>query len=466
MRGFSTYSLIVGVLSQLNKDMSLTTVVLVGRPNVGKSTLFNRLSLNRRAITHDAPGITRDRHYAEAALGDLTFRLIDTAGLFTLPKGEKQSLAAQSHFQTRSAVEEADVILFMVDGIEGPTLEDRIIAQTLHKIHKPIVLLINKAESKEARRHLVEFSTLGFDNTVALSAEHKEGFADLFEVLMPWVNTPSAEETESKDPSLVLAIIGRPNVGKSTFINQVLGENRVVTSPEAGTTRDTIEIAFQFKKHPFLLIDTAGLRRQSRVITLLEKQIVAQTHRAIQYAECVILMLDATHPLEKQDLTMARQVEEEGRAMVIVVNKIDQVQAPEPFLRRLREEIEQFLPQIKGVPLVAVSSLEGVNLDAVFEEVLSVHKVWNKRLPTAALNRWLEDVINQNPPPLVQGRSLKIRYVTQIKTRPPTFALFVTRAQEFPETYLRYLRNQLREAFSFWGVPLRLLLRSSKNPFA
>jgi GTP-binding protein len=442
------------------------TVALVGRPNVGKSTLFNRLSTSRKAIVHDAPGVTRDRQYTDASLGDLDFRLVDTAGLFSLKRREDH-LSERAHTQTHQATLEADVIWFMVDALDGITPEDRMIAQSLHKLSKPVILLINKCESKGAQAAIHDFYTLGFENFLALSAEHKEGFVELFQSLLPHVpeETESGEEEAATERPIKLAIVGRPNVGKSTFINQVIGEERLVTSDEAGTTRDMIEVPFIFKDQPFCLMDTAGLRRKSKVVTLLEKQIVDQTREAIQYAECVILMLDATHPLEKQDLTIARQVEEEGRSMVIVLNKKDKVADVNAVMKEVTLEIDRLLSQVRGIPIVAISSLHKKNLSAVFRAVINTHTLWQKRLSTGAVNRWLERALSQNPPPLVNGRSLKIRYATQIKSRPPTFALFVTRAKEFPESYLRYLRNTLREAFDLKGVPIRFLLREQKNPY-
>ena len=442
------------------------TVALVGRPNVGKSTLFNRLSTKRKAIVHDAPGITRDRQYTDASLGDLNFRLVDTAGLFSLKKHE-DALSERAHFQTQNAIDEADVVWFMVDALDGITPEDRMIAKNLHKLSKPIILLINKCESKGAQRSIHDFHTLGFDTFIPISAEHKEGFVDLFQSLMPYI-PEKLEEDDSETTvhrPIKLAIVGRPNVGKSTFINQVIGEERLVTSDEAGTTRDMIEVPFTFKNQAFCLMDTAGLRRKSKVVTLLEKQIVDQTREAIQYAECVVLMLDATHPLEKQDLTIARQIEEEGRSMVIVVNKQDQVEDINAVMKEITLEIDRLLSQVRGIPIVPISSLHKKNLGAVFKAVMDIYKVWQKRLTTGAVNRWLEKALSQNPPPLVNGKSLKIRYATQIKSRPPTFALFVTRAKEFPESYLRYLRNTLREGFDLKGVPIRFLLREQKNPY-
>lgn len=444
--------------------MSLT-VALVGRPNVGKSTLFNRLSTKRKAIVHDAPGVTRDRQYTDASIADLNFRLVDTAGLFSLKKHE-DALSERAHFQTHCAIDDANVVWFMVDALDGITPEDRMIAKNLHKLAKPVFLLINKCESKGAQRAIHDFHTLGFDDFIPISAEHKEGFVELFQSLLPYAPEETEEDSQkSASRPIKLAIVGRPNVGKSTFINQVIGEERLVTSDEAGTTRDMIEVPFTFKNQDFCLMDTAGLRRRSKVTTLLEKQIVDQTREAIQYAECVVLMLDATHPLEKQDLTIARQVEEEGRSMVIVVNKQDQVEDINAVMKEVTLEIDRLLSQVKGIPIVAISSLHKKNLGAVFRAVTEIYAIWQKRLTTGAVNRWLESALSQNPPPLVNGKSLKIRYATQIKSRPPTFALFVTRAKEFPESYLRYLRNTLREAFSLKGVPIRFLLREQKNPY-
>jgi GTP-binding protein len=390
--------------------------------------------------------------------------LVDTAGLFSLNKVDVADLSHRAHAQTYHAIDEADVIWFILDGTEGVTAEDKEIARTLHKQDKPVVVIINKCESQKNKNTFGDFYRLGFGDPIAISAEHKEGFVDLFEALRPFVTEKGVEE--AKEKSIKLAIVGRPNVGKSTFINQVLGEERLVTSDEAGTTRDSVSVDFTFGNQKFQLMDTAGLRRQSRVETLLEKQIVEQTREAIQYAECVILMMDATQPLEKQDMTIARQVVEEGRAMVIVLNKSDQVQDPDGLMRDVNHELESILSQVRGIPVIMTSSLKKKNLDSVFRAVVKMYASWEKRVATGALNRWLEDVLSHNPPPLVNGTTLKIRYVTQIKARPPTFALFVTRAKHFPESYLRYLRNSLRTNFNFEGVPLRFLMRESKNPYA
>jgi GTP-binding protein len=442
------------------------TIALVGRPNVGKSTLFNRLSTKKKAIVHDAPGITRDRQYTEASLGDMDFRLVDTAGLFSLNKSEIEAgeLSFRAHAQTYHAIDEADLIWFLLDGLEGVTAEDREIARTLHKQDKPVIVIVNKCESQRHKNTFGDFYRLGFGDPIAISAEHKEGFVDLFDVLRPFAS--DKEAVKEKDKSIKLAIVGRPNVGKSTFINQVIGEERLVTSAEAGTTRDSVEVDFSFGDQKFQLMDTAGLRRQSRVETLLEKQIVEQTKTAIQYAECVILMMDATQPLEKQDMTIARQVVEEGRAMVIVLNKSDQIENTDALMKEVHLELENLLSQAKGIPVIMTSSLKKKNLDSVFRAIIKLYKIWEKRVSTGALNRWLEDILSQNPPPLVNGTVLKIRYVTQIKARPPTFALFVTRAKHFPESYLRYLRNSIRMNFGFEGVPIRFLMRETKNPYA
>lgn len=440
------------------------TVALVGRPNVGKSTLFNRLSDGKKAIVHDAPGITRDRQYTEASLAGLAFRLVDTAGLFSSKKSKDDELALNAYHQTDHAIEEANVLWFIVDALEGVTAEDQEIARKLRKQDKPVVLIVNKCEAQRSRDNLAEFYRLGFEDPILISAEHKEGFSDLFQALMPFAK--EEEETPAEDAPIKLAIVGRPNVGKSTFINQVLGEDRLVTSDEAGTTRDSVGVDFSFGEQAFQLMDTAGLRRKSRVDTLLEKQIVEQTREAIQYAEGVILMMDATQPLEKQDLTIARQVVDEGRAMVIVLNKIDRIDDPQALIKEVGLEVGRLLSQVRGIPIVATSSLEKKNLKSVFRAVLKLYEIWNTRVPTGGLNRWLESALSQNPPPLVRGRSLKVRYVTQIKSRPPTFAFFVTRSKEFPESYVRYLRNGLRQTFQLDGVPLRVYLRAPDNPYA
>ena len=438
-------------------------VGLVGRPNVGKSTLFNRLSMGKKSIVHDAPGITRDRQYTPATLAGADFELVDTAGIFSSKSQEALQNSAQ--VQTEKAIQEVDVLWFMVDALEGITPEDQSLCRLLRKSGKPVILVANKCESKRGQELLSTFYALGFGEPLCISAEHKEGFSDLFsEGLAPFLEEEGSEEEGLS--SIKMAIVGRPNVGKSTFINQVIREERLVTSDVAGTTRDSISVDFDFDGEAFQLIDTAGLRKRSRVDTVLEKQIVEQTRHEIQYAEVVVLMMDATCPMEKQDLTIARQVVEEGRAMVIVLNKIDQIKDVPALLKEVQLDLDRLLAQVKNIPLVAVSSLHRQNLRHVFRAVLDLYGIWQRRISTGQLNRWLEDALSRNPPPLVKGRSLKVRYVTQIKTRPPTFSLFVTRAQSFPESYIRYLRNGLRETFELQGVPLRLNLREPKNPYA
>ena len=438
-------------------------VALVGRPNVGKSTLFNRLSTTKKAIIHDAPGVTRDRQYTDASLGDIQFRLVDTAGLFSEDKTD-EALVSMASGQTYQAAEEADVLWFLVDGLEGITPEDRSIAQKLRTYDKPVVLLVNKCEAADKRHSAGEFYALGLGDPLPISAEHKEGFSDLFDTLVPFTEETKEEDTSEK--GIKLAIVGRPNVGKSTFINQVIGEDRLVTSDVAGTTRDSVDVAFTFGDHPFCLVDTAGMRRKSRVTSLLENQIIDETKRSIQYAEGVVLMMDATCPMEKQDLTIARQVSDEGRAMVIVLNKMDQVKDSDALVKEVKLELGRLLAQVKDIPVIPISSLKKKNLKSVFRSIIKLFEVWQTRVPTGRLNRWLEDSLSRNPPPLVNGRILKVRYVTQIKSRPPTFALFVTRAKSFPDSYVRYLRNSLRETFGLSGVPLRLLLREPDNPYA
>jgi len=444
------------------------TVTIIGRPNVGKSTLFNRLVGHRLALVDDTPGVTRDRREGEAALGDLRFRVIDTAGLDEAASG---SLGARMQEQTARALAGADVALFLIDARTGVTPLDRHFADGLRRGKAPVVLVANKAEGRAGESGLLDAFELGLGEPVAISAEHGEGMAELFAALSPFAAAPETAVSEGpgeagEDRPLQLAIIGRPNVGKSTLVNRLLGEERVLTGPEAGITRDAIATLWQWRGRKVRLIDTAGLRRRPKVEEKLEKLSVAETLRAIRFAEVVVLVLDAMQGLEKQDLTIAEMVEEEGRALVLAVNKWDLVEDRQAALRRVKGRLETSLPQLQGVRLVTLSALSGAGLARLMPAVIETHEAWNRRISTPRLNRWLVRVQDRHPPPLVSGRRLKLRYMAQANIRPPTFALFASKPGDLPETYRRYLVNLLREDFDLPGVPIRMMLRKGKNPFA
>jgi GTP-binding protein len=445
---------------------------IVGRPNVGKSTLFNRLAGKRLALVDDRPGVTRDRREAEARLGDLRFTVIDTAG-FEDEQGDH--LAARIQAQTELALAEAAVALFLIDARSGLTPLDQHFAAALRRQGKPVILIANKCEGRAGEPGLLEAFNLGFAEPIPLSAEHGEGLADLYDALRPLVDAAdaAAEDAEAgdeaaADPAIQLAIVGRPNVGKSTLVNRLIGEERLITGPEAGITRDAISISWRFQDRPLRLIDTAGLRRRAKVTDRLEALSAADTERAIRFAQVVGIVIDASQGLEKQDLTIARQVEDEGRAPLLIANKWDLVADRAAARTAIAERLETSLPQLRGLKVVPVSALQGSGVNQLLPAVLAVYNTWNRRITTAQLNRWLADITAQHPPPAVQGRRLKLRYVTQTKARPPTFALFVNRPDELPTGYLRYLAAGLRDAFGLDGVPLRLLTRRSggRNPFA
>ncbi len=452
------------------------TAAIVGRPNVGKSTLFNRLVGRRMALVHDKAGTTRDRKEGQARLFDLAFRVIDTAGL---EEAAPKAIETRMVSQTLKAVGDADLILFMIDARAGLTALDRHFADRLRKFGKPLLLLANKCEGRAGSAGLAEAFALGMGEPIALSAEHGEGLSDLYHGLTAFVpSAPRNEdgtlaEGEAPPPArpLTLAIVGQPNAGKSTLMNRLLGEERVIVGPEPGLTRDSIAIEWQWKGRPIKLVDTAGLRRKAKAVDALEKLSAIDAMRAIQFADIVVLLIDAVtvqdfgHGIEKQDLQIASHVEAEGRGLVIAVNKWDLVEDPSKQRRLVRESLERSLAQIQDVPLVTMSALEGTNLGRLMQEVLAVDEKWNQRVSTSRLNRWLEGALEANPPPMVKGRRIKIRYMTQARTRPPTFALFATQAERLPDSYTRYLANGLRKAFGFGGVPLRLHVRGGENPF-
>jgi GTPase len=447
------------------------TVAIVGRPNVGKSTLFNRLVGKRLALVDDQPGVTRDRREGRARLGDLEFAAIDTAGL---DSAAPESLMGRMRAQTEAAIAAADAVLFMIDARSGPLPIDRDFANLVRRSGKPAILVANKSEGRAGSAGVLEAHALGLGEPIAISAEHGEGLADLYEALraaLPGATAADAaagaeEADEATEAAPVrVAVVGRPNTGKSTLVNRLIGEERLLTGPEAGITRDAIAVDLVWRKRRFRLHDTAGLRRRARVEEKLEKLSVADALNAVRFAEVVIVLMDATAAFEEQDLRIADLVEREGRALVIGMSKSDLIENRAAFGARLRAEADHWLPQVKGVPVVAVSGLTGMGLDRLMQAVVSAHAVWNKRVPTNALNRWLAEATAAHPPPAVAGRRLRLGYLTQPKSRPPTFALFASRTDAVPEAYRRYLVNGLREAFDLPGTPIRLLLREKRNPY-
>jgi len=449
------------------------TVAILGRPNVGKSTLFNRLVGQKIAIVDDTPGVTRDRREGEARIADLHFRLFDTAGLDDAAKG---SLAQRMSAQSMDAAKLADVILLVMDARAGVTPTDREFAQRVRKLGKPVLLVGNKAESKAALPGLGEAHSLGFGEPIAISAEHAEGLDGLYEALAPFAKKQShddadeeqeTEDDEGENPRrpLKLAIIGQPNAGKSTLVNAMLGEERMLTGPEAGITRDAIVNDWSWKGREIKLWDTAGIRRKSRVQAKVEKLSVADALRAIRFAECVVVLIDATLPIERQDLTLCDLVAREGRAVVLALSKWDAVEDKTGTLREVNSKMEDVLPEIRGVPVVTLSAMQGRGIDKLMKAVFDADRRWNIRITTSKLNRWLEGALERNAPPAPSGRRIKIRYATQANARPPTFAIFGNQLNKLPESYLRYLMNGLRADFGLDGVPIRFSLRGGKNPY-
>ncbi|MDE0800380.1 MAG: ribosome biogenesis GTPase Der [Rhodospirillaceae bacterium] len=467
-------------------------LVIVGRPNVGKSTLFNRLVGRRLALVHDRPGVTRDRREGEGHLADLTFRVIDTAGLEDSDKG---TLEGRMRGQTERAVAEADVALMVIDARVGVTPMDDYFADLLRRGSTPIILAANKCEGNAAQAGLYEAFSLGLGEPVALSAEHGQGLNELYDALLPY-GTPvidgedldpdaelepgfleaaevqeglpdgDDEHDELGDRPLQLAIVGRPNTGKSTLVNRLLGEDRVLTGPEPGVTRDAIPIDWEYKGRPVRLVDTAGLRKKAKVNDVVEKLSALDTLRAVDLAEVVVLVLDADAILDKQDLTIAARVIDEGRSLVIAVNKWDAASNRSESLLQLKEKLAKSLTQVRGVPTITISAKTGSRVSELMDTVFKTREIWNTRVKTAALNQWLDDATQKHPPPLSkQKRRIKLRYVTQVKARPPTFILFTSRPVDLPTSYHRYLMNDLRDTFGFEGVPLRLHVRKPDNPY-
>jgi GTP-binding protein len=446
----------------------LPTVAIVGRPNVGKSTLFNRLVGKKLALVDDRPGVTRDRREGEGSLLGLDFRIIDTAGY---EDEDPETLPGRMRQQTVAAVREADVALFLVDARAGVTPLDEEIGRWLRSETTPVVLAANKAEGRAGESGIMESYALGFGDPIALSAEHGEGVVDLFEQLRPHVERDEEEDEDPEgDPTLKLAIVGRPNAGKSTLINRILQQDRLITGPEAGITRDSIAIDWEWQapdgnRRPVRLIDTAGMRKKAKVDDKLEKLAVADARRAVDFAEVVVLLLDGTRGLEAQDLRIADNVLQEGRALIIAINKWDVAEHASSLFNGIKGALDEGLSQARGIPLLTVSGMTGKGIDQLLAAAFEIREIWSKRVSTGQLNRWFEGAIEKNPPPAPGGKRIKLRYITQVNTRPPAFVLFGTRTDELPDTYLRYLTNGLRKELGFGAVPVRLTARASKNPF-
>ncbi len=446
-----------------------STVVIIGRPNVGKSTLFNRLVGRRMALVDGQPGVTRDRREGQASLFDLSFQVVDTAGL---EEAFDESLEARMRRLTDEAVQTADLVLFLVDARAGVTPLDEHFAQWLRRSPTAVLLLANKCEGQLGAAGAAEANSLGLGEPIAVSAEHGEGLSDLRDAIATCfpeaADTPpdGGDEAGGRAGPLQLAVIGRPNVGKSTLVNRLIGEERLLTGAEAGITRDAIAVDWRYKDRSIRLVDTAGIRRRAKVTGKVEKLSVADSLRAIRFAQVVVLLVDAEAPLEKQDLTIARLVVDEGRALVLAVNKWDLCGDRARTLKGIGDRLERSLPQTRGVPVITISALQGRNLDRLLDAVLAAYDVWNRRIPTAALNRWLESVTASHPPPAPQGRRIRLKYITQAKSRPPSFAIFCSKPVELPGAYLRYLENALREDFDLPGTPIRILIRKGRNPYA
>ena len=457
------------------------TIAIIGRPNVGKSTLFNRLIGKKLALVDDTPGVTRDRREGDAKLGDLTFKVIDTAGL---EEGEAGSLSARMRRQTEMAIGAADAIFFVIDARAGLTPTDRHFAQLVRRAGKPVILIANKAEGRKGEAGAYEGFDLGMGDPIALSAEHGDGFSSLYDAIRQALPAQSELPEEDEDGEaaprfddeedgseldvtkpLRIAIVGRPNAGKSTLLNRILGQDRLLVGPEPGITRDSIGIDFAWGERKIKLFDTAGLRKKARIEDKLEKLATADSLRAAKFAEVVVVLLDATIPFEKQDLRIADLIEREGRALVIGLNKWDLIANPGAELVKLREEADRWLPQLRGTPVIPVSGLTGRGIDKFMAAIFKAELIWNKRVSTARLNRWLAATVDNTPPPAISGRRIKIRYMTQFKARPPQFLIFGNQLDHLATSYQRFLIKGLRDTFDLPGVPIRLGMRMGKNPF-
>lgn len=458
------------------------TLAIIGRPNVGKSTLFNRLVGKKIALVDDTPGVTRDRRLADASIGQMKFQVIDTAGL---EEADEDSLQGRMRAQTEKAIEEADLSLFLIDARAGLLPDDAIFAKLLRKSGKPVVLIANKAEGRKAEAGFYEAFKLGFGEPIGFSAEHGLGMGDLFEALVTAVGEETAfppapeefdlEEDDDFDPDadldydpakpMRIAVVGRPNAGKSTLINQMIGDERLLTGPEAGITRDSISVDWEWEGRTIRLHDTAGMRKKARVQGKLEKLSIHDGLRAIQFAEVVIIVFDATIPFEKQDLQISDLIIREGRAPVIAINKWDLIEDRQEVLKELHEKAERLLPQVKGLKVVPISGATGEGIPKLMAAIMDAHKAWNRRIPTARLNKWLDDVQYHHPAPAVGGRRIRMKFATQVKNRPPTFMVSCSRPDSLPTSYSRYMVNNLREQFDLYSTPIRLFLRKGENPY-
>jgi GTP-binding protein len=485
LSGKSTRALLVAILNPpmavpLTLSSQLPVVAIVGRPNVGKSTLFNRLTGTRAALVSDLPGLTRDRREGIADLFDTKIRLIDTAGLEEARQG---SIADRMRKQSEQAIAVADLVLFVIDSRDGVTAADSAFARIARHSGKPVVLVANKAEGRQGADGILDAFSLGLGEPIAISAEHGEGIGDLAADIIAALGLQMPAPTKKKrrgddtDPAeapekpervkpIRVAIVGRPNAGKSTLVNALLGEDRMITGPEPGLTRDSVSSDLDYKGRLIRLFDTAGLRRKAKITEAAEKLSASDAVRAIRFAEVVVLLIDAERPFEHQDLTIGHRVTEEGRALVIAINKWDLVSEKQKTLRALKDTVEESLAQVPGVSLVTISARSESGLDQLMAAVVKTHATWNKRVSTPRLNRWLDEALQRHSPPASHGRRIKIRYITQPSTRPPTFVAFCQRADALPQSYVKYLTNSLREAFDLPGVPIRFSLRKGDNPFA
>lgn len=439
-------------------------IAIIGRPNVGKSTLFNRFAGKRLALVHDMPGMTRDRKETDGKLYDLKFKIVDTAGLADPDSSE---LTKRMFDQTKIAIAESDLVLFVIDAREGITPFDQELAGMLRREEKPVIVLANKCEGRNGEAGYAEAMGLALGEVIAISAEHGEGLYDLYETMEPYFSDfdKLEDDVAATDRPMKLAIAGRPNAGKSTLINRLIGEDRLLTADMPGVTRDAITVQWSYKDTPIDLIDTAGMRRRSRVDHSSEKLAVMDTQRSINFAEVVVLVVDSTCPFEKQDLTIAYDIVNEGRALVLALNKWDKVEDKSGLLKSIQEKLDNQLTQVRGIPCIPISAQHGRGLDKLMEAVMLMYSNWNRRISTGQLNKWLSFVVENHPAPAVNGRRIRLKYMTQAKTRPPTFAVFASQASQLPDSYSRYLINNLRKDFKLDGVPIRIFVRGGKNPY-